>query len=154
MLKNSYTYKNYINLNLKIKYSIRINMMYIDIENNHSLSIRNEFDLHKQVVKYLKTTELLFNCNNPIELDTDVKRVQASLKGYTAGSCDIIIYNKNNTYGGLAIEFKSPTGLGVISKKQYEFIEQIAGDCNYFVLVSNDYSTIIECIVKYVWNVL
>ena len=124
-------------------------MLYIDIDEYATLSIRNELDLHKAVVKYLKTTDLLFNCNNPIELDTDEKRIQASLLGYTAGSCDIIIYNKNETYGGLAIEFKSPTGRGVVSKKQYEFCETIAGDCNYLVLVCNDYTTILECIVKY-----
>ncbi len=129
-------------------------MLYIDIDDYSTLSIRNEADLHKAVCKYLKTTDLLYNCNNPIDLDTDEKRIQASLKGYTAGSCDIIIYNQNKTYGGLAIEFKSPTGRGIISKKQYEFMEQIAGDCNYCVLVSNDYTTIIECILKYIHNLL
>jgi hypothetical protein len=129
-------------------------MLYVNIDTYSTLSIRNESDLHKAVVKYLKTTNLLFNCNNPIELNTDEKRIQASLKGYTSGSCDIIIYNKNNTYEDLAIEFKSPFGKGIISKKQYDFCETIAGDCNYFVLICNDYTTIIECIVKYVHNLL
>ena len=77
-------------------------MLYIDIDEYASISIMNEYDLHKAVVKYLKTTDLLFNCSNPIELDTDEKRIEASLKGYTAGACDIMIYNKNSSYGGLA----------------------------------------------------
>ena len=129
-------------------------MLYIDIDDNSCLSIQNERDLHRAVVKFLKSTDLLYNCSNPIDLDTDEKRIEASLKGYTAGSCDLIIYNKNDTYGGLAIEFKSPTGRGVLSKTQMEFCETICGDCNYFVLVSNCYTTIIEAIIKYTHGLL
>ena len=129
-------------------------MLFCKIENNNTLNIQNELDLHKAIVKFLKTTDLLFTCPLPCDLDTDEKRIMSSLKGYTKGTPDIFIFNKNNSYNGLAIELKTPKGYGTISKSQYAFIENLSCECDYFVLVSNDFSTIIECIVKYSHGIL
>ena len=129
-------------------------MLFCEIENNNTLNIQSELDLHKAVVRYLRTTDLLYTCPLSCDLNTDEKRIMSSLKGYTSGTPDLLIFNKSGDYTGLAIELKTPKGNGTISKKQYEFIENLSAECGYFVLVSNDYATVIECICKYIAGIL
>jgi len=128
-------------------------MLYCEINENKCISINNEYELHKMAVRYLKSTDLLFTCPLPIDLTTDAMRIQANLKGYSAGTPDLLILSPNDEYAGLALEFKTPTGEGIISKKQYQFIETLSVECNYLVVVSNDFAEIIEVITKYVNNI-
>lgn len=129
-------------------------MMFLDIESENCLSIQSELDLHKAVVRFLRTTDLLFTCPLSVDLNTDEKRITSYLKGYTAGTPDLLIFNKGGNYNGLALELKSPKGSGKLSKQQHDFIEYLSAECGYFVLVSNDFASIVECIVKYMNNLL
>ena len=131
-----------------------INMMFSDFENDNTLNIQTENDLQKAVVRYLRTTDLLFTCPLSVDLNTDEKRITSYLKGYTAGTPDLLIFNKSGEYNGLALELKNPKGTGNISKNQYEFIENLSAECGYFVLISNDFASIIECITLYIRGLL
>ena len=129
-------------------------MQFCEIESDCSLNIQTENDLQKAVVRYLRTTDLLFTCPLSTDLSTDALRINSYLKGYTSGTPDLLIFNKCGEYNGLAIEIKTPKGTGTISKNQFNFIELLSSECNYFVLISNDYATIVECITKYIYGIL
>jgi hypothetical protein len=129
-------------------------MVYIDIDSKHILHIKSEADLQKAVVKYLRETDLAY-CSTLGEcLDTTVSRIEAVKRGYKCGIPDLIIYTPNNCYNGLAIEFKAATGFGNLKKNQLDWLNQLEKDCNYFVIASNDYTTIIETIIKYIHDLL
>ena len=49
---------------------------------------------------------------------------------------------------GLAIEFKTPTGHGVVSKNQQNYLKQLEHN-GFMTLVSDDYDLILTTIVKY-----
>jgi len=128
--------------------------MYIDITSNNVLSITNEKELHNAVVNYLKLTDLMFSCPLPIDLNTDNLRIEAVKNGYLCGMPDILIYTPNNKYNGMCLELKNPRGTGNLNKKQYDVLNNFDIECKYFCLVSNDYATIIECLVKYLYDIL
>ena len=129
-------------------------MQFADFENDNTLNIQSEHDLQKAVVRYLRTTNLLFTCPLTVDLNTNALRINSFLKGYTSGTPDLLIFNKCGEYNGLALELKSPKGTGNLSKAQFDFIEVLSSECNYFVLISNDYATIVECITKYIYGIL
>ena len=56
--------------------------------------------------------------------------------------------NYHNKYRGLAIEFKTPTGRGIVSKKQENYLKQLEHN-GFMTLVSCDYDEILTTIVKY-----
>ena len=51
-------------------------------------------------------------------------------------------------YSGLAIELKSPTGKGVVSQNQTEFLTALANN-KYKTIISNDYDEVIIQITEY-----
>ena len=57
------------------------------------------------------------------------------MKGYIGGQPDIILLNYHTKYKGLAIEFKTPTGRGIISKNQENYLKQL--EHNGFLFLSN-----------------
>ena len=60
----------------------------------------------------------------------------------------MMIVNCHPSYTGLAIEFKSPTGMGKVSLKQLEFVGKLR-DNMWLCLVSNCYDEIIMSLVQY-----
>jgi prophage antirepressor-like protein len=121
------------------------------IKSNLTFNIQNEFDLHTQIINFLKVqypTILLTVCNPELSNDTYEKRKKCFLLGYQAGTFDILINNLHKNYSGFAIELKSPTGLGVISENQYK-MKQIYQNNNFKTLISNDYNKIIFEIIQY-----
>ena len=119
------------------------------------MNIQNEENLQQAVVNCLKTDfkDLLFSANGLEEnLNTDSKRIKASKMGYTNGTPDLIIYSKNKQYSGMALEFKSPSGFGIISKVQDEFLKKLKKQ-NYLCIVSNDYTEIVKYITMYYYNI-
>ena len=56
--------------------------------------------------------------------------------------------NYHTKYNGLCIEFKSPTGKGVVSEKQNNYLNALENN-NYKTLISNDYDEILVSIMKY-----
>ena len=130
-------------------------MIFKNYENKNTIIIQNEQDLQEQIVKFLRKdfSDLLFSANGLEEnLNTDQKRMKASKLGYTNGSPDLIIYSKNKQYSGFALEFKSPTGFGILSKLQDEFLKKLKKN-NYLSLVSNDYSEIVKYITMYFYDI-
>jgi len=112
--------------------------------------ILNEFDLNTKVISYLRKyyVDILFNASLGENQDTDQKRLDSWKLGYTSGFPDIVIFEHNQSYNGLSIEFKSPNGKGVISEKQKEINEKMA-DRGFKTLISNDYDDIIKEINNY-----
>ena len=53
----------------------------------------------------------------------------------------------------MALEFKTPTGLGVLSPKQSSYLDALKQN-NYYTLVSYDYDEIILEITKYLLDVM
>ena len=129
--------------------------MIINIDERHMYDSKSEQSLQKDVVKYLKTTDLLFSCQGLEQmLDTDNKRINAKKLGYKNGMPDIIIYTPNDTYSGLAIELKSPNGFGQMSKEQIEVLNQLETESNYYCCALNDFAEVVQTITRYIHNVL
>lgn len=124
--------------------------MYIEISEKHFYNIVDEESLQRSVVKYLRSCDLLFSSSLGGTLDTIEKRLNSHLNGYQKGTPDLIIYTPCSGYAGMAIEFKTPWGNGSISKEQKNWCDTLEKECNYLVVVSNNFVEIIEIIVKYV----
>jgi len=129
-------------------------MRISDFEHKKVLNIANENDLQIALVKILKRSDLLFSCTHTEDmLDSDSKRIDACRNGYTVGMPDLMIYNGNNNFCGLAIELKNSWGTGTISKQQDEILKKLE-DQNWLILVSNDIIDIAETIILYKNNLI
>ena len=115
--------------------------------------ILNEFDLNTKVISYLRKyhDDILFNATLGENQDTSEKRINSWKLGYTSGFPDIIIYEHNQSYNGLSIEFKSPNGQGKISEKQKDINEKM-DNRGFKTLISNDYDDIIKEINDYLYK--
>ena len=82
--------------------------------------IENEFDLHRKVVDYIRRfyPDLLFIAGLGELQDTSDKRIKSWQKGYQKGQPDLIITSHHKRYNGFCLEFKTPTGKGVLSEAQ------------------------------------
>jgi hypothetical protein len=129
-------------------------MVFIDFNDNKTFKLTNEHELQCAVVDYLRTTDLVFasNCNG--FLDTSQKRLTAYSEGMSSGHPDLIIYTPNNLYNMFCIEFKTPCGQGEISPKQSKWLSKLETECKAFCICSNDYTLILECIIKYIHNII
>ena len=129
-------------------------MRISDFEHKKVLNIANENDLQLALVKILKRSDLLFSCTHTDDmLDSDSKRIDACRNGYTVGMPDLMIYNGNNNFCGLAIELKNSWGTGVVSTQQNEILRKLE-DENWLVIVSNDLIDIAETIILYKNNLI
>ena len=114
------------------------------------ININNEKDLHYKDVDYIKKyikDALIVPGLGEHQSNSNV-RADAYYKGYTGGQLDILILNYHTKYRGLAIEFKTPTGRGIVSKNQENYMNQLKHN-GFMTLVSCDYDDIITTIVKY-----
>ena len=129
-------------------------MPYVSFSDDKCMTLLTEHDLQKQIVIYLRDTDILFasNCNG--FLDSSAKRLKAWHEGMSAGHPDLLIYTPNDSYNGFAIEFKTPKGDGKLDNKQSDWLQKLEVECKYFTLCSNDYTIIIETIIKYIHNIL
>ena len=124
----------------------------IDRKYNNTLTVKieNEMDLHVKVVSFLKKRypHSLFTVTLGENQDTVHKRIDSFKKGYLRGSPDLIINNLHKHYTSFCIEFKSPTGNGVLSPDQSMILLQYQNN-GFKTLVSNDYDHIIEQIIEF-----
>ena len=99
----------------------------------------SELDLHIKVVSLLKKRypNGIFTATLGENQDTINKRTESHKEGYLRGSPDLIINNLHKYYTGLAIEFKSPNGKGILSYDQYKMLQQYENN-GFKTLVSND----------------
>ena len=118
---------------------------------NCQIEIKNEYDLHCRVVKFLRKRypNLILIVGLGELQDTTSKRISAYNKGYKGGQPDLILLHSNQEYNGMAIEFKNPNGTGRLSSKQESFLMDMHARCDYQVLVSNDYEEILISILGY-----
>ena len=129
-------------------------MRISDFEHKKVLNIANENDLQIALVKILKRSDLLFSCTHTEDmLDSDSKRIDACRNGYTVGMPDLMIYNGNNNFCGLAIELKNSWGTGIVSSQQDDILKKLE-DQNWLILVSNDLIQIAETIILYKNNLI
>ena len=131
-------------------------MVHIDINENKTVSLKNEHDLQAIVVDYLRQTDLLFCASLGGYLDTPAKRLKSWIEGYQKGQPDLIIYtpSADGKYKGMALELKRPIGSAEISKEQVSWLDRLEIECGYFCLASNDLILIIEILVKYIHGIL
>ena len=114
------------------------------------ININNERDLHYKVVDYIKKyikEAIIVPGLGELQYNSNV-RADAYFKGYIGGQPDIILLNYHTKYKGLAIELKTPTGRGIISKNQENYLKQLEHN-GFQTLVSDDYDLIITTIIKY-----
>ena len=91
-----------------------------------TLKIENETDIHTKVVSFLKKRypPSIFSVGLGENQDSVNKRIDSFKKGYLRGTPDLIVHHINKHYTGLAIEFKSPRGQGVLSCDQSKMLRQ------------------------------
>ena len=119
---------------------------------NDSLTFKseNETDLHTKVVFFPKKRypHNIFSVGLGENQDSVNKRIDSFKKGYLRGNPDVIVHNLHKRDSGLAIEFKSPRGQGILSYNQSKMLRQYENN-GFKTLVSNDYDHIIEQIIEY-----
>ena len=117
---------------------------------NESLTfkIENETDLHTKVVSFLKKRYpySIFSVGLGENQDSVNKQIDSFKKGYLRGSPDLIVHNLHKRHSGLAIEFKSPRGQGILSYDQSKMLRQYENN-GFKTLVSSDYDHITEQII-------
>lgn len=120
------------------------------ITKNRQITIHNESDLHKHVVAWIRRfqPELIMVPGLGELQSTEEARLDAWAKGYTRGTCDMIIMNHHKFYRGMCIEFKTPKGTGALSDDQKTFLDKMRLN-GYYTLLSNDYDEIIHEIREY-----
>ena len=118
--------------------------------NAQMFKIENEFDLHRKVVDYVRRfyPQLLFISGLGELQDTSDKRIKSWQKGYQKGQPDLIITSHHKRYDGFCLEFKTPTGRGVLSDAQGQQLKKYAHN-GFKTLVSNDYDVITREISAY-----
>ena len=112
--------------------------------------IIDERDLHIKVISYIHNNHSnAILCAGLGKLqDSSTKRIETYKKGYMKGQSDITILNNRKKYNFLAVELKSPTGLGSLSSQQKNMAD-IYKLNNGQVLISNNYDEIILSIHEF-----
>ena len=114
------------------------------------INITNEKELHYKVIHFIRhfiKEAIIIPGLGEHQINSGV-RTDAYFKGYGSGQPDIILLNYHTRYKGLAIELKTPTGLGVISKNQPNYINVLENN-GFKVLISSSYDEIITTIIMY-----
>ena len=114
------------------------------------INLNNEKDLHYKVVDFIKKyimEAIIVPGLGEHQINSNL-RSDAYYKGYQGGQPDILLLNYHTKYKGLAIAFKTPTGRGIISKNQENYLKQLEHN-GFQTLVSDDYDLIITTILKY-----
>ena len=120
---------------------------------NNQFLMLNERNLHEKTVDYIRKyySDVLFNASLGELQDTSEKRKMAYKMGYSTGMVDLMIYEHSKDFNGLAIEFKSPNGLGITSEKQKNIKNRLE-ERGYKYILSDDYDNIILELNEYLRN--
>ena len=128
--------------------------IYDDVNRKYStrltFKIENETDLHTKVVSFPKKRypHSIFSVGLEENQDSVTKRIDSFKNGYLRGTPDLIVHNLHKHYTGFSIEFKSPSGRGIMSDYQSKMLRQYQNN-GFKTLVSNDYDYIIEHLIEY-----
>ena len=121
-----------------------------DVLVGNQFKILNEADLHNKIIEFIRKHyphAVIIPGLGELQI-TPWARTKAYKAGYKGGQPDILILNNHVEYSGLAIELKSPTGKGVVSQNQTEFLTALANN-KYKTIISNDYDEVIIQIINY-----
>ena len=120
------------------------------------IQICDEPDLHKKVVEFIR------NCLQPraiiipglgeYQFNSGI-RCQCYDKGYLGGQPDLLIINTHRYHQGLALEFKTPTGKGILSGKQSDYLGRLE-QAGFKCIVSNDYDEIVVELMNYFVDII
>ena len=103
---------------------------------NTEMNISNEKELHYKVVQFIRRFRddaVLIPGLGEHQVNSGL-RSDSFYKGYVSGQPDIIILNSHRYYSGLCLELKTPTGKGIVSTKQKDFLNQME-QMNYKVII-------------------
>ena len=116
----------------------------------NQIILKNETDLHYKVIDFIRSNypEIMIVPGLGENQRTPEIRTDSWKKGYTAGQPDIIIVAANKMYNGLAIELKTPVGIGILSTKQQAYLTHLRRQ-NYKIMVSNNYDLILMQLIEY-----
>ena len=114
------------------------------------VNINTEKELHYKVIDFIKKyiKEAIIVPGLGEHQTNSTLRTDSYMKGYKGGQPDILLLNYHTKYKGLAIELKTPTGRGIVSKNQENYMNQLKHNM-FMTLVSCDYDEILTTIVKY-----
>ncbi len=106
--------------------------------------------LHYRVIDHIKATypDAMIQAGLGEHLTTKHARLDAKLKGYSAGEPDITIKRKlpNGFQDNIAIELKNPNGTGELSENQKNYHRLLKENCNIETIVGHNYDDIIIAI--------
>ena len=110
---------------------------------NNRFIIGNEFDLHTEVVEYIRKyyPNTILQAALGEKQITSQKRIDSYKKGFQGGQPDIIIMNYHKYYIGFCIQFKSPTNNYNVSDKQLQMKDNYIAN-GYKFNISNYYDHI------------
>ena len=119
---------------------------------HNQIVMMNEAALHERVVKFI--SEYLphfilvpglgqFQKGKSYDVRTNCWRL-----GYRSGQPDLIIMNKHKDYNGLALEFKTPNGTGVLAEKQKAFLQDLSSN-GFLTIVSDKFEDILMKLIEY-----
>jgi prophage antirepressor-like protein len=121
-----------------------------DYKEKRSFHMQSENDLHNKVVNYIRRfyPHAMMNPGLGEFQSTKALRIEGWQKGYQKGTADLVILNKHLEYSGFCVEFKTPSGQGVLSESQDAWLRSLRIN-GWKVLVSNDYDVIVREIDTY-----
>lgn len=137
---------------LDVLVEIRKTGQYVNKKLEHrQIVLLNEADLHKKTVSFIRNffPQAIMNASLGENQITPKQRIESKMMGYTSGVADLIIYNCNHEYNLFCLEFKSPSGKGVISDNQKAFMNKMKVQCKAKTLISENYDEIIVEIIRY-----
>jgi len=125
-----------------------------NVQHKLCYKMENEYDLHTKTVDFIRHRypNAILNASLGENQDTSNKRIKSFCQGYEAGAPDLMIMNLHKKYSGLVIEFKSPTGQGILSEKQNRVLKNLELN-NYRVIISNNYDDILFEIISFMNDV-
>ena len=122
---------------------------------NTQIQLINETDLHKKVVAFIRRFHpdvIIIPGLGEYQTNTTL-RASCYNKGYSGGQPDLLIINSHRYYQGLALEMKTPTGKGILSNNQNEYLNKLELS-GYKCIISNDYDEIVVELIKYFGDIM
>lgn len=109
--------------------------------------------LQSQIIKYLdyQHRDIIYTHPNNEGKRTAYERFKLKILGVKAGVPDLLIFNPNNSYNGLAIELKIKYNKPTAS--QVKWLEDLKL-CGWYCTIGKDFDSVKELINKYKKNEL
>jgi len=117
---------------------------------NNQLMLKNEKDLHYKVIDFIRThyPDIVITPGLGEYQSTSSIRHDAYNKGYIGGQPDIMIVNIHKSYRGFALEIKTPTGNGILSNNQQNYLNNLKLQ-SFKTMVSDNYDEILINLIDY-----